>query len=297
MPSRDREERRGKVRGLLAFSLVAALAASGAGSQVLGGKKASPGELPYVAAIAINSGPPIGRSYFCGGTIVAARWVLTAAHCMVAANGQHRPIDMLEVTAGVLRLSRAEHQNHYKVAEAIVHPGYDRRSQANDIALLRLDRDWTGPTALLPSASDHDFAGTVTVAGFGATAEDQALSVGRTRKGERVGVMSDNLMAAELFISPLTECSAHYKKLAGEPAFDGLAVGDANICASSANVRDACQGDSGGPLLSKEGAYMVQVGIVSFGYGCAVPGYEGVYTRVSAFTGWIAKQIGERPAR
>jgi secreted trypsin-like serine protease len=40
---------------------------------VLGGEKVEAGELPFVAAIAVNQGPPIGRTYFCGGTIVAPR--------------------------------------------------------------------------------------------------------------------------------------------------------------------------------------------------------------------------------
>lgn len=274
------------------FCLVLALAAPASG-QVLGGTKVRPGELPFVVALAMNSGPPVGRSYFCGGTIVAVRWVLTAAHCLVHA-GQRRPIEMVEVTAGVERLSEAEAGNHYRVEEAIVHPAYDPRSQANDIALLRLARDWAGPVADLPPASDGERAGTVTVAGFGATAEGQAQSAGETRSGERIGLMSNDLMAAELSVSPLARCAESYRALPAESGFGELAIGETNICASSPSIRDACQGDSGGPLLVREGASLVQIGIVSFGYGCAVPGYDGVYTRVSAYADWIATQIGER---
>jgi secreted trypsin-like serine protease len=278
------------MKRLTAFCLLAALAAPASG-QVLGGEKVEAGELPFVAAIAVNQGPPIGRSYFCGGTIVARRWLLTAAHCLVAANGQRRPIEMIEVTAGIERLSRAEGRNHIKVEAAIVHPDYDTRSQANDIALLRLARDWTGPVVRLASGSDSEPEGTVTVAGFGATAEGQSLGVGESRSGERLGLLSDDLMAAELRVSPLAACAAAYQALPADTGFRELAIGTSNICASSPRVRDACQGDSGGPLLVRGDNALIQVGIVSFGYGCAVPGLDGVYTRVSAFADWIGKQI------
>jgi len=48
---------------------------------------------------------------------------------------------------------------------------------------------------------------------------------------------------------------------------------------------DACQGDSGGPLIC-DGHL---AGIISWGVGCADPGYPGVYTNVSHFLKWIRK--------
>jgi secreted trypsin-like serine protease len=168
-----------------------------------------------------------------------------------------------------------------------VHPDYDSRSQANDIALLRLARPWTGPVVDLASGSDEDPVGKVTIAGFGATAEGQARSATETRSGERLGLLSDDLMAAELVVSPRADCASRYKTLPADLGYGELAIGEANICASSPNVRDACQGDSGGPLLVDEEFRLLQVGIVSFGYGCAVPGFDGVYTRVSAYAEWI----------
>lgn len=276
----------------IAFCLALAFAAPASG-QVLGGRKVEAGELPFVAAIAVNHGPPVGRSYFCGGTIIDPRWLLTAAHCLVDAEGRRRPLETLEITAGIERLSLAEGRNQIAVEKAIVHPDYDPRSQANDIALLRLGRAWTGPVVALAPESAEDPAGLVTVAGFGATAEGQSQAISESRAGERLGLLSDDLMAAELRVSPLAACAAAYKALPADTGFAGLAVGKANLCASSPNVRDACQGDSGGPLLVRDGHLLVQIGIVSFGYGCAVPGFAGVYTRVSAFADWIKLQISE----
>ena len=53
--------------------------------------------------------------------------------------------------------------------------------------------------------------------------------------------------------------------------------------------KDSCQGDSGGPLvttLTTSNQYQV-VGVVSWGYGCARPGYPGVYARVTSQLNWI----------
>ena len=49
------------------------------------------------------------------------------------------------------------------------------------------------------------------------------------------------------------------------------------FCAGSEG-KDSCQGDSGGPIIHKE--TLKQVGIVSFGTGCGLQGYPGVYAKV-----------------
>ena len=277
----------------IALGLFLVLATPASAYQVAGGEKVEADRLPFFVAIAVNQGPPIGRTYFCGGTIVARRWVLTAAHCLVDAAGRRRPVELLEVTTEVNRLSQAEAKNYIAVVGAVVHPDYDARSQANDIALLRLARAWTGPVVDLSSGPAEDPVDTVIVAGFGATAEGQAGSATETRSGERLGMLSNDLMAAELTVAPLAACAAAYKALPADTGFRDLAIGKTSLCASSPKARDACQGDSGGPLLVDEGYRLLQVGIVSFGYGCAVPGFAGVYTRVSSFSDWIAQQIVE----
>ncbi|KAL7448475.1 hypothetical protein ACHAWC_000651 [Mediolabrus comicus] len=62
----------------------------------------------------------------------------------------------------------------------------------------------------------------------------------------------------------------------------------------------ACNGDSGGPLFQVDkdgeiGDYPTQVGIVSWGIPCAIPGYPDVYTRVSYYAEWIKETVCSRP--
>ncbi len=63
------------------------------------------------------------------------------------------------------------------------------------------------------------------------------------------------------------------------------------LCAT-APQKDSCQGDSGGPLLGKSGSSWVQLGIVSFGIGCANDKYPGVYTRTDQYLNWILGKTG-----
>ncbi|XP_063597281.1 trypsin epsilon-like [Penaeus indicus] len=64
------------------------------------------------------------------------------------------------------------------------------------------------------------------------------------------------------------------------------------VCAAS-NNKDACQGDSGGPLVVLESDSYTQIGVVSWGIGCAEADYPGIYTRVSSYMRWIKDNTQE----
>ncbi|KAH7939937.1 hypothetical protein HPB52_019539 [Rhipicephalus sanguineus] len=102
---------------------------------------------------------------------------------------------------------------------------------------------------------------------------------GRLKEG---GESTNHLQYTTVRVVPNEMCSAVYSW-----QYDS----DVMYCAYRRGT-DSCHGDSGGPAISLVGDRYVQVGIVSFGYGCARENISGVYTRVEAFTSWIKHEVG-----
>ncbi|MGV9561614.1 S1 family peptidase [Streptomyces sp. NPDC003480] len=225
------------------------LSAQAAPRPVVGGTRAAQGEFPFMVRLSMG----------CGGALYTKNIVLTAAHC-VSGSGTNTSIT---ATTGVVDLqsSSAIKVKSTKVLQA---PGYNGKGR--DWALIKLARAVDLPT--LPIATSIAYNnGDFTVAGWGAAREG--------------GGQQRYLLKAQVpFVDDAT-CQGAYG--------NDLVPGD-EICAGFPQGGvDTCQGDSGGPMFRKDttGAYL-QVGIVSWGEGCARAGYPGVYTEVSTFAADIA---------
>jgi len=95
------------------------------------------------------------------------------------------------------------------------------------------------------------------------------------------GSASDVLLKVDVPIVSKSECDSSYSGFGGIPPNQ--------ICAGlEEGGVDSCQGDSGGPLYMDGEIF----GVVSWGVGCAFPGYPGVYTEVSAYSDWISQVTG-----
>ena len=91
-----------------------------------------------------------------------------------------------------------------------------------------------------------------------------------------------------------TETKAALNKLLPKPLpYPGRALPDNMVCAGvKEGGRDSCKGDSGGPLVEFDANDKATlIGVVSWGFLCALPGSPGVYAKVAIFADWIQSQL------
>jgi secreted trypsin-like serine protease len=267
--------------GAAAALLFAAAAAHGQSAT----QSADTVRYPYVAALSRSTSGE--RVYFCAGTLVAPRWILTAAHCFHNPRGGLITAQGLAVEVGAGRLREVPIRAQVAVARIVVHPDYDPDSQDNDIALVELAEE-AGPliaeVAMSRPAEDPDEA---TVLGFGSFYEGRLAASAVSRSGAPVAQLSDRLRQATVRLVDPTSCAARL-------GAHGAGAGAYQICAG-AGPDATCVGDSGGPLVVQGDDRKDRVaGIVSLGSGCGADQPVTLYTRVSAYAGWIAETIHGR---
>ncbi|NEJ92359.1 trypsin-like serine protease [Rhizobium ruizarguesonis] len=266
------------------------------GGRVIGGQAAKKGEWPWQVKILAPDPEQRGRfGGHCGGSLIAPRWILTAAHCVTSGRSGKQDLfarDLL-IVEGKSKIDKVisvdgPEKPGLAVEDVIIHEDFDRKVFANDIALIKLSEPAKSKPAILASASDDEVEAAghpAVVTGWGYTKADH---------GWDDKYLPTELQEVELPIVPREDCRAAYR----DSSMRMNPIDERNVCAGYAEGgKDACQGDSGGPLVAQRpDKRWIQLGIVSWGAGCAEAEHYGVYTRVAAFRDWIAaKTDGDVP--
>lgn len=228
---------------------------------VVGGTPASTDDYPFVMQISSNGIVP-----FCGGTLVTPTKVVTAAHCL----NNKTPDDVVVVGGRTER--QGESGTVVPVSDIWMYPGWNGDTKVGDIAVLTLADEM--PYEPLPFAAPGDT--------HLYTPGNMARVLGWGRIADEVGASPDQLMTAEVPVVADGDCEAAYAD------YDVQVDSTAMVCAGYPEGGvDACTYDSGGPLVIDG----VLAGVVSWGKSCALPGYPGVYTRVTTYSAEVSAQV------
>ncbi|PRY42580.1 S1 family peptidase [Umezawaea tangerina] len=224
---------------------------------VVGGSRATISQYPWTVFLSSTSG-----SQFCGGSLVKGDKVVTAAHCVSGRTPASTRVvwgrEDKQSTAGIVA----------GVTAIWVHPDYRTATAGSDVAVLTLDQSINSTYLPLATPADTDLytAGTsTTVLGWGTTSSG--------------GSASRYLLKATVPLTSDETCQTAY------PQYSSLSM----VCAGFPEGGvDTCQGDSGGPIVA--GGKLI--GATSWGRGCALAGYPGVYSRVASYYDLLIEQIG-----
>ncbi|KYN28211.1 PREDICTED: trypsin-1-like [Trachymyrmex cornetzi] len=236
-------------------------------NRIVGGVETLVNQYPWMVLLLYRG------QFYCGGTIINSRYVLTACHCVDR-------FDINKLIARILEHDRSSTNESktqdFQIEKVIKHPSYSTTNYDNDIALLKLKNaiKFQGPMrpACLPEKA-KTFAGKKgIVTGWGAIKEG--------------GQVSHTLQ--EVFVPILSNAECRATKYPARKITDNM------MCAGlKQGGKDSCQGDSGGPMHVEENGVHQVVGVVSWGEGCAQPGYPGIYARVNRYLTWIGHNTND----
>jgi len=236
-------------------------------SRIIGGTAEPVGRYPYLAALFQKNVTLDTLRIVCGGTLIAPKVILTAAHC-----SEYIDVAIL----GIYDYTNVQGTTYEYFAitsdQKVIYPSYNSETNSADFLLLNLDKPSNFiPIKLNANPSIPSDGQELTVMGWGV---DESGYMSKIPKATTVQAVSNSL------------CSSRYQFKSE--------ISENELCASG-DKSDSCQGDSGGPLIIKgvSANNDLLVGIVSFGEDCADWYYPGVYSRVSSVATWLQIKVPE----
>jgi len=240
---------------------------NGPNASIVNGNPADQCEWIWMASLEGKDG------HICGGMLIDPKWVLTAAHCFV---------EPFKVRLGKYRFSGNEGQL-ISVKQKIEHPRYNKKVFSDyDIALVELRsaakmNSCVGTVCLPERGRDVPSGTNVWITGWGVLG-----SCGGGTPCQWPSVLQE------------TQVRTMSNRDCKNTGYGSHEITDNMLCAqggSGNQIRDACQQDSGGPLVWKSGGVWRVYGATSWGEGCALRNYPGVWSRVHYTLDWIEGHV------
>ncbi|EDW82961.1 uncharacterized protein Dwil_GK22568 [Drosophila willistoni] len=246
---------------------------------IVDGTPADPKEFPSAARLGYYNMADNKTKWFCGGTLITNRLVLTAGHCLYTDIG---PVN-------IVRLGELEFENDkddadpedFGVLRTILHPDYKHPLLYNDIALIRIDRAVTFNVYKHPACLPYDDG----------ESHESFIAIGWGQQ-KLAGRPSNKLLKVTLKgygKRCLTDLESNSELPNGYDA-------STQLCIGSPDSKDTCNGDSGGPVLSYHNKHPCMynvMGITSSGISCDTPNIPSVYTRVHYYMDWLKQEIAK----
>jgi len=252
------------------------------GNRIVGGHKATDTMFPYAVRITYPKRSNI--TTWCTGSLITKQHVLFAEHCVYAITEEDAKTLWFHLGSS----KASVHNQERGVLEIYSHPHYGPISNDHDIAIAKMDApvEFTDKikkidlppyvhkcSNLSSSSSDLKPGRNVIAVGWGQLSQNEG------------GISSKDLMYVNLQILDHEKCKQKYASCVTKENGKCRFVRDSHICTYTKN-KDACSGDSGGPLIRRNGYRFWQVGVISWGEGCAKE-YPGVYTDVGKHMDFI----------
>ncbi|MEK8029894.1 serine protease [Ideonella sp. DXS29W] len=243
--------------------------------EVVGGKPAKDGRWPFMASLMEKRIADNFDSRFCGASLISKRDILTAAHCITLTGATAKNTQVLVGTQDLTQGGR-----RINIASITVHPDWNEDTTDSDVAVIRLTEEVNDiePVAFATTLKE----------------ENKHAATGKPTWGMGWGSTQSNppypekLLNVRLPIVDREVCNS-------SDSYDG-AITNTMLCAGfKEGGKDTCGGDSGGPLVAKDssGEFRLQVGVVSWGIGCAQPDLYGVYSRLAVLGPWVKDQVAK----
>nr|AAH85323.1 Tmprss13 protein [Mus musculus] len=234
--------------------------------RIVGGALTSESKWPWQVSL------HFGTTHICGGTLIDAQWVLTAAHCFFVT--REKLLEGWKVYAGTSNLHQLPEAA--SISQIIINGNYTDEQDDYDIALIRLSKPLTlsahiHPACLPMHGQTFGLNETCWITGFGKTKETDEKTSPFLREVQ-VNLIDfkkcNDYLVYDSYLTPRMMCAG------------GLRGG-----------RDSCQGDSGGPLVCEQNNRWYLAGVTSWGTGCGQKNKPGVYTKVTEVLPWTYRKM------